>query len=109
MVIPEAMSFSLPVLSTNIAGIPEMISDGVEGYLFSPNDDERAISCLQTVLLNPDIRIRMGKAGKERFNRQFDLDKMVEKYRELLFHVAPPVILIDMDGVLVDWSVFIAF
>ena len=37
MVISEAMSWSIPVLTTNIAGIPEMFSaDGVEGFLYSP-------------------------------------------------------------------------
>jgi glycosyltransferase involved in cell wall biosynthesis len=41
MVICEALSCSLPVLSTNIAGIKEMIDDGVEGYLFDINDDEK--------------------------------------------------------------------
>ena len=34
----------------------------------------------------------------------FDLDIMVEKYRELLLQVAPPLILVDMDGCLVDWD-----
>jgi hypothetical protein len=34
----------------------------------------------------------------------FDLDIMVERYRELLLRVAPPVLLLDMDGALVDWD-----
>lgn len=43
MVISEAMSWSIPVLSTNIAGIGEMFVDGQEGYLFAPGDDAKAL------------------------------------------------------------------
>lgn len=46
----------------------------------------------------------MGKSGRKRFEQQFDLDKMIDSYRSLIFRVAPPTILIDMDGTLVDWD-----
>ncbi len=54
MVISEAMSWSIPVLSTNIAGIGEMFVDGQEGYLFAPGDDAKALqgTCYVNVVLS---------------------------------------------------------
>ena len=64
MVISEAMSWGIPVLSTNIAGIPEMFHDGVEGFFFSPGDDQTAIRVMNLLYEDKnDLRARMGKAG----------------------------------------------
>lgn len=104
MVISEAMSWGIPILSTNIAGIPEMVTDGQEGYLFSPYDDAAALECMKILTRSVEIRDAMGQAGKRRFQTMFDIDIMVEKYRKLVLSVAPPTILVDMDGVLVDWD-----
>jgi 5'(3')-deoxyribonucleotidase len=104
MVISEAMSWGIPVLSTNIAGIPEMLTDGEEGFLFAPFDDIAALECMRIITEDPLLRENMGRRAIERFSARFDLDIMVEKYRQLLLAVAPPVILVDMDGVLVDWD-----
>ena len=64
MVISEAMSWGIPVLSTNIAGIPEMFNDGVEGFLFAPGDDQKAVRVMNLLYEDKDdLRARMGKAG----------------------------------------------
>lgn len=104
MVISEAMSHQLPILSTNIAGIPEMVTHGVEGFLFTPHDDSAALHAMHTVIHNQELRKRMGQNGLSKFKTRFDLELMVESYRELLLSVAPPLILVDMDGVIVDWD-----
>lgn len=104
MVISEAMSWGIPVVSTNIAGIPEMMTDGVEGFMFSPNDSDAALQRLTQLSDDPELCKTMGSAGKVRFASTFDLDIMVDKYRQLLLAVAPPIILVDMDGTLVDWD-----
>ena len=41
---------------------------------------------------------------RERFVSTFDLDLMTESYRQLMISVSPPVILLDMDGCVVDWD-----
>lgn len=98
------MSWGLPVISTNIAGIPEMVTDGVEGYLFRPGDRVRALDCMQKIAADPALRRRLGEGGKRRHAKQFDIECMVEQYRQLLLDVAPPTILVDMDNTLVDWD-----
>ena len=104
MVISEAMSYGLPIISTDIAGIPEMITHGVEGYLCKAGETEKAVNYMQILCDDKERALEMGEAGKRRFSATFDLNKMVADYRQLLFNVAPPVILIDMDNSLVDWD-----
>ena len=104
MVISEAMSWRIPILSTNIAGIPEMLTDGIEGFLFSPGDNTKAILGMNQLANDPELCQLMGLAGVVRFATTFDLEIMVESYRELMFKVAPPVLLLDMDGTIVDWD-----
>ncbi len=104
MVISEAMSHFIPVITTNIAGIPEMVSDGVEGFLFSPGDEVKCQAAMTALAEDSELRYKMGCAGRYRFDSTFDLDIMVESYRRLIFDVAPPVVLVDMDGVIVDWD-----
>merc|ERR1711871_339939 len=104
MVISEAMSYFIPVITTNIAGIPEMVSDGVEGFTHDPGDCDACISAISKLADNPELRCSMGCAGRRRFDYQFDLNIMCEEYRRLIFDVAPPTVLVDMDGVIVDWD-----
>lgn len=104
MVIIEAMSYGIPVISTNIAGIPEMLTDGVEGYLCHPGEKMKALNAMKRLATNENLRKEMGARGRQRFMQDFNLDIMVNRYRSLIYKVAPPVILIDMDGTLVDWD-----
>lgn len=81
-----------------------MLSDGVEGFLFSPNDDKKALSSMETLFNDEDLRRKMSQCARDRFETTFDLDIMIESYRQLVMKVAPPVILLDMDGALIDWQ-----
>lgn len=104
MVISEAMSWGIPVLSTNIAGIKEMYIDGMEGYHFDPSDEAKALQSMHNIYNNTPMRNAMGKAARMRFETTFDLDLMVQSYRDLVLKVAPPVVLLDMDGALINWD-----
>lgn len=84
----EAMSFSLPVVGTRIAGVPEQVEDGVTGLLVEPSDPEQLADALEALLADPEQRRRMGEAGHARVRRLFSTDAYVagvtEVYRELL-------------------------
>ena len=81
-----------------------MFSDGVEGFMFDVDDELKAINCGSLLLNDESKRSSMGKAGLIRYNSFFRMDVMVSKYRQLILEVAPPVILLDLDGTLVDWD-----
>jgi len=104
MVISEAMSWGLPVISTDIAGIPEMLRHGEEGYLLRPGDAASALQAMQRLVADQALCRAMGRKARRRFETHFELALMVQAYRRLLLRSAPPTLLLDMDGVLVDWD-----
>lgn len=82
-IILEAMSFGVPVIGTNVAGIPEEIEDGISGIVISPGDTGKLKLAIHTLLLDPALRGKMGEAAKQRFYENFTLEKMVDNYNNL--------------------------
>jgi glycosyltransferase involved in cell wall biosynthesis len=73
----EAMAFGLPVVATKAGGLPEVVEDGVTGILVPPGDSEALGDALLRLLLDPDLRARMGQAGRERVRSEFTVDRIV--------------------------------
>ena len=71
LVILEAMSAGLPVVSTEEGGIPDEVEDGVTGLLSRKGDVAGLARCLERLLTDASTRRRMGAAGRERFDRHF--------------------------------------
>jgi colanic acid/amylovoran biosynthesis glycosyltransferase len=75
MVVIEAMAKGRPVVVPNITALPEMVQDGENGYLFAPGNVEDLANKLMALAERPDLRVRMGAAGRRRSEECFDLDK----------------------------------
>ena len=75
----EAGFAGLPVISTKVGGIPEIIDSGVNGILIDKEDTEALFSSL--ILLSEDekLRHRLGQALKEKIEKEFSLEKMVKE------------------------------
>lgn len=71
-VLVEAMAMQLPVISSNISGIPELIEDANNGLLVPEKDVDALSNAIKTLLNNPEMRLRLGKAARERVCRDFD-------------------------------------
>lgn len=69
----EAMACGLPVVSTAISGIPELVESGVTGYLVPPCNASALADALQTLAADRDLRERMGEAGREKVAREFNI------------------------------------
>jgi colanic acid/amylovoran biosynthesis glycosyltransferase len=96
--IMEAMASGLPVVSTRHAAIPELLTDGRSGLLAAEHDVPRLTRHLMTLAGNPELRVRMGAAGRKTMVREFDiaiLNAQLERlYHQLLRpHGAPPGVL----------------
>lgn len=95
----EAMAQGCPVVVTNTGGSPEIVRDGVEGFLFSPGDDQQLAKRLEILLESPGLNRQMGTAGRLRVQESFNLDLMVmrteEVYRQAL--CAPKNLLGNLD------------
>jgi glycosyltransferase involved in cell wall biosynthesis/peptidoglycan/xylan/chitin deacetylase (PgdA/CDA1 family) len=70
----EAMASGLPVVSTQISGIPELVETGVSGLLVRSGDPVALADALERLYLDAPLRERMGRAGREKVKREFDLD-----------------------------------
>lgn len=89
-VITEAMASGLPVVSTDIAGIPEQIVDGENGVLVRPGDVEALTDCLEQLVRSAELREELGAAGRERvdtFSVESMLSDLDDVYRELLANI----------------------
>lgn len=61
----EAMSYGLPIVSTYIGGIPEVITNGKNGFLIEPGDKKELYNALMELRNNPDIRLKMGRCSEK--------------------------------------------
>ncbi len=84
----EALAVGLPVVATRVGGNPEVVADGVCGYLFPPQDVPGLVSQLRTLLRDPRLRTEFGRAARERALRHFSLEGMLRRYRDLYLDLA---------------------
>jgi glycogen(starch) synthase len=82
-VVLEAMASGLPVVATRVRGIVDLVEDGVSGFLFEPRNAEALMEKLALLLENDALRMKMGKAARQRA-KEFSWERVAEEYRNLL-------------------------
>lgn len=75
VVLMEAMGSGVPVIASNLSGIPELVNDQLTGLLVPPRDATSLADALVSYLKDPDLRRRFGRAGREKVVGEFDLNK----------------------------------
>ena len=83
-VLVEAMAMGIPVVSTAISGIPELVENGVNGLLTPEKNPAALAAAIKTLLLQPELAQKLGAAGRAKVEREFDAHRNVEKIGELL-------------------------
>jgi glycosyltransferase involved in cell wall biosynthesis len=76
----EAMLAGKPVIASRTSGIPEAVTDGVDGILATPGDVAELASALRGVLADPARRLSLGVAARARAEANFTLDAMADGY-----------------------------
>ena len=79
----EAMASECPVVASSVGGVPEVVEDGVTGFLVAPKKVDELVDRLQKLIQNEDLRIRLGKAGRERVVHHFSAASMVAKTEDV--------------------------
>ncbi len=82
-VLAEAMAARLPIVASRVGGVPEMVTDGVNGRLLEPGDPRQlAETCLE-LLTRPEFRAEMGGRGRSIVEQKFDVRVQAEHLRTL--------------------------
>jgi glycosyltransferase involved in cell wall biosynthesis len=76
-VLPEAMATKLPVVSTTVSAIPELVQDHVNGLLVPPRDEKALVAALARLLDDPLLCTELGKKGRQTVMEKFDIERNV--------------------------------
>ena len=76
----EAMQYGLPIISTNEGAIPDLVEDGVNGFIIPKKDAKTLANKIEFLINNPDICKEMGKNGRKRFEDKYTLDIFEQNY-----------------------------
>lgn len=87
LVLLEAMQYSLPIVSTPEGAIPDVIEDGVGGFLVPQKDAVALADKLEVLIKDPDLRQKMGSAGRARYEAQFTLERFERRMVDILNQV----------------------
>lgn len=83
----EAMAAGKPIVASSVGGIPEMLTDGTEGLLVKPGNDETLVQSLSRLIRDPGLAKKMGQQAQKKI-LHFTLRKMIDQtrhvYQELL-------------------------
>ena len=84
----EAMSFGLPVVASNTGGLPELVEEGITGYLVPAGSSAALCQALERLANNPTLRRQMGAAGSEAVLHRHRIEQVAERYVELFLGVS---------------------
>ncbi|MGE5406732.1 MAG: glycosyltransferase [Methanosarcina sp.] len=83
LVILEALACGIPIVSFNTGGIPELVRNGIDGFIAGYKDTSEAIYYLEKILRDHKLRMEMGKNARENAVTNFDHDIIANKYEKL--------------------------
>ena len=75
LVLLEAMQHSLPIVSTFEGAIPDVVEDGVTGFLVPQKDAIALAEKLEMLINNPELAAQMGAAGRMKYEQEFTLER----------------------------------
>ena len=82
-VIKEAFFLQVPVIATNVGGIPELISNNITGLLVPPENPEEMTNTINELLSDNNTKQKLSKNAFEFINKNFSWDVLIEKYIKL--------------------------
>jgi glycosyltransferase involved in cell wall biosynthesis len=82
IVLLEAMAAGLPVVAFDSGGPREIVEHGRSGMLVHEGTDEALASAIETLIVDPQLAVRLGEAGRERFRRHFTAERMAGELEE---------------------------
>lgn len=87
LVLIEAMQYNLPIVSTFEGAIPDLVEDGITGFLVPQNNVKILSEKLEVLIKSNEIRVKMGHAGREKYEKEFTLKTFENKLTSILSSV----------------------
>lgn len=87
LVLLEAMEYNLPCISTNEGGISNIIEEGCTGYIVEKKNPQALAEKIAYLIDHPEIRQAMGEAGREKYLKEFTLERFEERMVEVLKNI----------------------
>jgi glycosyltransferase involved in cell wall biosynthesis len=84
VVLMEAMASGVPVVATRVAGVSELVEDGVSGFVVPPGDADALERAISTLLEDARLRARFGAAGRATVEREFDVAREATRLAALI-------------------------
>lgn len=84
LVLLEAMQHGLPVVTTDVGGIADIIDDGKTGFLVACHDERILADKVETLLSDKAMRCEMGLAGRKKYMEEFTLDRFERRFCDIL-------------------------
>lgn len=89
VVLIEAMAVGVPVVATNITGIPELVTHGESGFLVPTADSEAIGRALLALYDDPELAKRFALRGREKIEREFSIEARAQRLRSLFAGTSP--------------------
>lgn len=79
----EGMAMKLPVVSTNITAIPEIVENGKDGILVEPGDEYKIAEAIMMLINDKQLRNRLAENARKKMSERFNIDKNIGQYKKL--------------------------
>jgi glycosyltransferase involved in cell wall biosynthesis len=86
-VVLEALAAGVPVVATDVGGTPEVVDEGVSGFLVAPGDSEALANKIVNIVTDDEVRRALGRRGKKRVQEHFTPAAQAAKYQEVFAEV----------------------
>lgn len=79
----EAFAAGLPIVATSVGGIPDLVINGVNGFLVPPGSSLELAEALKELIQNPSLRLQIGNINREKAHQSYDIEKYANKLGEI--------------------------
>ena len=83
LVLLEAAAASLPIVATDVGGNKEIVTDGLNGFLVKPEDEQSLFRAIEYFIINEEMRKHYGQHSFDAFGNRFSIDSMMQAYEDI--------------------------
>ena len=84
----EAMALGKPTVASRVGGVAGVVEDGATGFLVDPGDVDGLAVCLRRMIVDPELRVRMGGRAREVVSTRYSLERNVDRLAEIYGEIA---------------------